>query len=79
MAAVQHRLWEGVTVGGEMFETCVCAAFKSPRVLKKKKSEMFEKVREFKSTLLTSKGLSSVCILMWTLKVELYANSLWQI
>lgn len=79
MAAVQHRLWEGVTVGGEMLETCVCAAFKSPPVCFFLKSEMFEKVREFKSTLLTSKGLSSVCILMWTLKVELYANSLWQI
>lgn len=32
---------------------------------------MFEKATELKSPLLTSKGLSSVCILMWTLKVEL--------
>lgn len=60
MAAVQDRLREGVTVGG-VFEMCV----------KEPVFGMFENVTKMKWPLLTSKGLSSVCILMCTLKVEL--------
>lgn len=49
----------------------VYAGLKASALKKTKNDKMFEKGTEMKSTLRTSKGLSSVCILMWTLKVEL--------